>query len=155
MILLFLRQNIGRQAKAVNHNRPVDVKNPVFNRFFRVGRRLGDHYTAYKDTGLNVFGWIESGAELSSGLNWKTFLLQKFPQFIQIDIYSLAGRQDKVPASVSGAGFFKKTVCYFLRQAVRLHPAHPAAIHGLHFQNVEFKFSEINIEQLVQKLVNR
>ena len=71
----FDRENIGGKAQAVNHNGPVDVKNAVFDLFSGVGRGLGDHDTAFENTGLDVFGGIESGAELPGGLNGKTFFL--------------------------------------------------------------------------------
>ena len=71
----FLRQNIGREPQAIDHNGPVDFKNLFFDLFFGVGRGLGDHDTAFKNTGLNVPRRFESGAELSGALNRKSSLL--------------------------------------------------------------------------------
>ena len=75
VISSFDRKNIGRKAQAVNHNGLVDVRNAVFDLFSGVGRGLGNHNTAFEDAGLDVFGGIETGAELPGGLNGKTFFL--------------------------------------------------------------------------------
>jgi hypothetical protein len=64
-------QNIRGKLQAVNHKGTIYFKNVVFNFFFRIGWSLGDHDTAFKDTGLNVFGRFESGAEPAGRLNRK------------------------------------------------------------------------------------
>jgi hypothetical protein len=59
---------------------------------------------------------------------------------------SAPGRQDKVAAPVPGAGFFKKTIRNFLGRAVRILAAHPATIHRLHLQDIEFKCPQIDVQ---------